>query len=81
MTFSSIHSMSVVFGVVSEIFTVGLVLVVLLAIGAVIMFVKMYQKVEQGTALVRNGLGDTKISFTGCWSFPSCIVLNAWTYR
>ena len=70
MTYSSMHSLGMVFGVLPEIFTVGLVLLIALLIGAAIMFVKMYQKVEQGTALVRNGLGDTKISFTGMLVIP-----------
>ena len=36
---------------------VGIVLALMLLLGALYMFVKLYQKVDQGTALVRNGMG------------------------
>ncbi|MCA9216660.1 MAG: flotillin family protein, partial [Planctomycetales bacterium] len=49
---------------------VGMVLFSMLAIGLLYTFVKLYQKVEQGTALVRNGLGGTKVSFGGMMVLP-----------
>ena len=49
---------------------VGMVLFLMLAIGLIYTFVKLYQKVEQGTALVRNGLGGTKVSFGGMMVLP-----------
>ena len=66
MTFATLN----LFGVLPEIAIVGVALFVALIAGALIMFVKLYQKVEQGTALVRNGLGDTKVSFTGMLVIP-----------
>jgi len=69
MTYATFNSFPLL-GVLPEIVAVGGVLLVLLAIGAVIMFIKLYQKVEQGTALVRNGWGDTKVSFTGMVVIP-----------
>ena len=39
--------------------------VAIFAVGFLIMLSKFYRKVEQGQALVRNGLGGTKVSFTG----------------
>ncbi len=49
---------------------------VLVVIGAVVligflaMLVKCYQKVEQGTAIVRNGVGGSKVSFSGIFVIP-----------
>ena len=43
---------------------------VVIAIGVMFMFVKLYQKVDQGTALVRNGIGETKVSFSGMIVVP-----------
>jgi len=53
-----------------NIFVVGLVLTVLVAFGLLYMFVKLYQKVDQGTALVRNGVGGTQVSFSGMFVIP-----------
>ena len=45
--------------------------VVLLLIGAgVVTFFKTFHKVEQGTALVRTGLGETRVSFSGMVVLP-----------
>ncbi len=49
---------------------VALSLVVLLFIGVLAMLVKCYHKVEQGSALIRNGLGGTRVSFGGMVIFP-----------
>ncbi|MEM8678220.1 MAG: flotillin family protein [Planctomycetota bacterium] len=48
----------------------SLVVAVVLLVGAVVTFVKLFQKVDQGTALVRNGLGGTKVSFSGMMVVP-----------
>ena len=51
----------------------GYVLIVagaLLAVGIVAMFVNCYHKVEQGSALIRNGVGGTRVSFGGMLVFP-----------
>ena len=43
----------------------GLAILVLIAIGVVAMIVRCYRKVEQGKTIVRNGMGGTKVSFSG----------------
>lgn len=48
-------------------------IVVVLAVfvlGLIALVVKMYQKAIQGEALVRTGLGDTKVSFSGIFVIP-----------
>ncbi len=42
-----------------------IVIVAVLLLGLIAIVVKMYQKAVQGEALVRTGLGDTKVSFSG----------------
>lgn len=37
---------------------------------AIIAFIKLYQKVEQGKALIRNGFGGTRVSFGGMLIIP-----------
>ena len=48
---------------------VGIVIAVFL-LGLAVLVVKCYRKVPQGTALVRNGAGGTKISFSGMIVIP-----------
>ena len=45
-------------------------LLFMMALGGLLMLVKLYQKVDQGTSLVRNGMGGTKVSFSGMLVFP-----------
>lgn len=49
---------------------VVIILAVLFFIGLLIMFSKFYRKVEQGQALIKNGLGGTKVSFSGMVIVP-----------
>ncbi|MDX5346742.1 MAG: flotillin family protein [Hymenobacteraceae bacterium] len=42
----------------------------LVIFGLVAIVIKMYQKAIQGEALVRTGLGDTKVSFSGIFVIP-----------
>lgn len=51
---------------------IGVIIVVLLClvVGGLLMVIKLYQKVEQGTAIVRNGMGGTKVSFSGMFVVP-----------
>ncbi len=49
---------------------VAIVVVILIVVGILAMLVKCYRKVEQGQALVRNGLGGTKVSFSGIIVIP-----------
>jgi flotillin len=50
--------------------SVGAVLVILILIGGFFSIVTCYRKVEQGRALVRNGMGGTKVSFSGTVVLP-----------
>jgi len=45
-------------------------IVVFIAVAAFAMALMLYRKVEQGQALVRNGYGGTKVSFTGTIVWP-----------
>ncbi|MBC8084867.1 MAG: flotillin family protein [Hymenobacter sp.] len=47
-----------------------IVIVAVLLLGLIAIVVKMYQKAVQGEALVRTGLGDTKVSFSGIFVVP-----------
>jgi len=52
---------------------VAIVLIVVgavLLIGIISMFIKMYRKAVQGEALIRTGLGDAKVSFSGIFVVP-----------
>jgi uncharacterized membrane protein YqiK len=53
--------------------SLSLTIVIVLAvvgIGFIAMVIKMYQKAIQGEAMVRTGLGDTKVSFSGIFVVP-----------
>ena len=54
---------------------VGVLAVVLVALGILILILKCYHKVEQGTAIVRTGYGGVKVSFSGMVVVP---VLHRW---
>ncbi|WP_018247971.1 flotillin family protein [Orenia marismortui] len=40
-----------------------------------ILLTLFYKKVDQGTAIVKNGIGGSKVSFTGTWIIP---ILHHW---
>jgi uncharacterized membrane protein YqiK len=46
------------------------IVLAVVAIGFIAMVIKMYQKAIQGEAMVRTGLGDTKVSFSGIFVVP-----------
>src|SRR6478672_3962683 len=48
----------------------ALIVIGLLVLGFLSILVRMYQKAVQGEALVRTGLGDTKVSFSGMFVIP-----------
>lgn len=50
-------------------FLIGIIAVLIL-LGFLVMIVRCYRKVDQGQALVRNGLGGTKVSFSGIVVLP-----------
>ncbi len=44
--------------------------IVIIIFGVLAMFARFYRKVEQGKALVRNGIGDTRVDFAGTIVIP-----------
>lgn len=50
--------------------TFAIIFLFIITIGVILMVFKCYHKVEQGTALIRNGLGGTRVSFGGMFIFP-----------
>ncbi|SFH32190.1 flotillin family protein [Pontibacter chinhatensis] len=46
------------------------VVMAVVVLGLIAIVIKMYQKAIQGEALVRTGLGDTKVSFSGIFVIP-----------
>jgi flotillin len=57
--------------------TLAISIFILMAFGVIVMFVQCYRKVEQGQALVRNGVGGTKVTFSGMLVFP---ILHKYEY-
>lgn len=53
-----------------QITAVVISILVLLCIGFFITLIKCYRKVLQGQALIRNGMGGTKVSFSGMFVVP-----------
>jgi len=49
---------------------VGVMIIILLVIGVLILVSRFYKKVAQGQALVKTGVGGTKISFNGMIVIP-----------
>ncbi|SNR60783.1 flotillin family protein [Hymenobacter mucosus] len=47
-----------------------IVIVAVLVLGFIALVARMYQKAVQGEALVRTGLGDTQVSFSGIFVVP-----------
>ncbi len=39
-------------------------------VGILVMLIRLFRKVDQGTAIVRNGMGGTKVSFSGMFVIP-----------
>lgn len=48
----------------------GVIAALVIAIGVVILVVKCFRKIEQGKAIVRNGIGGTRVSFSGIVVVP-----------
>jgi uncharacterized membrane protein YqiK len=48
----------------------GLVVLVIISLGVLAMIVRCYRKVEQGRTIVRNGMGGTRVSFSGIVVLP-----------
>jgi uncharacterized membrane protein YqiK len=50
--------------------TIIVVFAVLFGVGFLALLIKCYQKVCQGQALIRNGMGGTRVSFSGMFVIP-----------
>src|SRR5688572_11364763 len=59
-----------ILGIWAEIASVAAVLAVVVGICFLILLVHCYKKVEQGTAIVRNGVGGSRVSFSGIFVIP-----------
>ena len=59
-----------VIGMVGELMTGLIVVVVLLAVAAFWVLTTCFKKIEKGTSLIRTGIGDTKVTFTGMVVVP-----------
>ena len=53
-----------------ELGAVLLVVGILFVLGISVLIIRCWRKVTQGTAIVRNGVGGTKVSFTGMFVIP-----------
>ncbi|MCP4262513.1 MAG: flotillin family protein [Planctomycetes bacterium] len=53
-----------------EVFVVVVVVIAVIATGFFALLLKCYKKVSQGQALIRNGVGGTKVSFSGKFVIP-----------
>jgi len=53
-----------------EVLTVAIAVIVIVATGFFALLLKCYKKVSQGQALIRNGVGGTKVSFSGKFVIP-----------
>lgn len=49
---------------------IGLAVILIVLVGVVALVAKFFRKVSQGAALIRNGLGGTKVSFSGTVVIP-----------
>ncbi len=49
---------------------VAIALAVVAVVGFLLLLINCYKKVDQGTAAVRNGMGGTKIAFSGMFVIP-----------
>jgi hypothetical protein len=59
-----------ILGFWAELASIGAALLIVVLIGFLILLVNCYKKVEQGTAVVRNGVGGTRVSFSGIFVIP-----------
>jgi uncharacterized membrane protein YqiK len=57
-------------GFVQAIGFMGTIVFIIIVIGFLVMLARFYRKVEQGWALVRNGVGGTRVSFSGMIVIP-----------
>ncbi len=53
-----------------DVLSVAMVAVVIIVVGFLALLIKCYRKVSQGEALIRNGVGGTRVSFSGKFVIP-----------
>ncbi len=53
-----------------QVLIVAVVVIIIVATGFFALLLKCYKKVSQGQALIRNGVGGTKVSFSGKFVIP-----------
>ncbi|MHC4119306.1 MAG: flotillin family protein, partial [Planctomycetota bacterium] len=56
--------------IAQQVITVALSVIVIIGVGFLALLLKCYKKVAQGQALIRNGVGGTKVSFSGKFVIP-----------
>ncbi len=54
----------------TQVLFVWIIVGVVLFIGFISLFIKMYRKAVQGEALIRTGVGDARVSFSGMFVIP-----------
>ncbi len=54
----------------TPLFGVGVTVLFLIVVGGALSVLTCFRKVEQGRAIIRNGLRGTKVSFSGLTVFP-----------
>jgi len=59
-----------IFGIWQYVGMTLLALAVVLGVGFLLLLINCYKKVDQGTVIVRNGVGGTKVSFSGMFVIP-----------
>ena len=57
---------------------VAIIVLVLIVAGGLLALLTCYRKVEQGQALVKNGVGGTAVTFSGMVIFPIIHKANTW---
>ncbi|KNY25160.1 hypothetical protein [Pseudobacteroides cellulosolvens] len=51
-----------------QLIAVIVVVVIIIVFGILALFSRFYRKVDQGKAIVRNGVGGPVVSFGGIWA-------------
>ena len=65
-----IHSTLFAIGTMGWFFIILGAVLFFIAVGAFVFMLRYYRKVNQGSAIVRNGMGGTNVSFSGDWVIP-----------
>jgi flotillin len=63
-------SLLAVFGLEISLLVAGIIIGVIILLAGVSFFSRIFHKVQQGQVIVRNGQGNTQVSFNGMFVFP-----------